>query len=71
MTFAPAKQCEVPDADGASTPNSVAVSAVALGACMKRGSQILVKFPDGSQRWCTLDSERSTYANPVILPVGP
>jgi hypothetical protein len=35
------------------------------------GDQMLVKQPDGSLRWMTLDAERSTAANPVLVPVGP
>ena len=67
--FVPAKELDVPDADAAN--NCVAVSAAALGAAMKRGQQLLVKFPNGSQKWCTMDAERSTFANPLFLPVGP
>lgn len=33
--------------------------------------QILCKGPDGSQRYYTIDSTRSTPSNLVLLPVGP
>ena len=49
-------------------------SACAIGsqqAAMATNTQVLVKGPDGSQAWYTLDSERSTPANPVLLKVGP
>lgn len=38
---------------------------------MRIGDQMLVKRPDGSQGWYTLDAERSTVANPVLVAVGP
>jgi hypothetical protein len=36
---------------------------------MRLGDPILVKQPDGSQRWMKLDAERSTGANPILVPV--
>lgn len=33
------------------------------------GSQILCQNPDGSQSWYTLDAERSTPTNPVLIKV--
>lgn len=38
---------------------------------MARGTQQLVKRPDGSSAWYTLDAERSTPSLPVLKPVGP
>jgi hypothetical protein len=39
---------------------------------MRNGTQILCKFPDGSQRWCTIDVQRSIPGGPIyLLPVGP
>ena len=38
---------------------------------MQIGNQMLVKQPDGSLRWMTIDAERSTITNTVLIPVGP
>lgn len=49
-------------------------SAGVIGAqqnAMQNNTQILCKGPDGGLRWYTLDSSRSTPANPIILLVGP
>lgn len=67
--FVPGGEIDIPDADAAS--NGVNVTAAAFGAAQQSGSQILCKFPDGSQRWCLIDAERSTFANPILVPVGP
>ena len=69
QAFVPAKQAELPDADSSNT--ACAVTAGAMAGTMQTGAQVLAKMPDGSQRWCTIDPERSTFAKPVLLPVGP
>ena len=48
-----------------------AVSGGGQANAMRIGDQMLVKRPDGSQGWYTLDAERSTVANPVLVAVGP
>ena len=37
---------------------------------MQTGDQMLVKNPDGSSSWYTLDAERSTPANPILVAVS-
>ena len=41
----------------------------ALVNCCRTGDLMLVKNPDGSQSWYTLDAERSTPANPILIKV--
>lgn len=65
--FAPARQVEVPDAD--STGSGCASNFAALQGTMQTGALVLTKMPDGSQRWCRFDAERSTFANPILVPV--
>lgn len=39
---------------------------------MAQGKQVLCLMPDGSQRYCTIDAERSIPGvRMVLLPVGP
>lgn len=38
---------------------------------MQNGTQLLCKGPDGQFRYYTLDAERSTPANPILVAVGP
>ena len=39
---------------------------------MQTGTQLLMKMPDGSQKWATIDPTRWTPGQtPYVLPVGP
>jgi hypothetical protein len=65
---------DVPDAD--LSGNSCAIIGGVAGGyfggvqyTMKTGDQMLVKQPDGSQRWMKFDAERSTPSNLILLPV--
>ncbi len=40
-----------------------------MAGAMQNGTQMLCKGPDGSQSWYTLDAERSTPTNPVLIKV--
>lgn len=40
-----------------------------MARAMATGTQILCQNPDGSQSWYTLDAERSTPTNPVLIKV--
>jgi len=48
---------------------AIAVQGGMYGA-MSTGAQFLAQMPDGSTRWCVFD-DRSTFANPLVRPVGP
>lgn len=54
--------------------DSVARRGAQERAC-RTGEQFLVRFPDGSDRWCVYDSSRTVPATGplwrVVLPVGP
>ncbi len=45
-----------------------AATAGGLAGAMASGTQVLCKFTDGSQAWCTFDP-RSTFANPILVRV--
>lgn len=50
-------------------PDSSARDGAGMARAAMLGTQLLCKGPDGSQAWYTLDAERSTPANPVLLKV--
>lgn len=50
-------------------PDSACQRVTSMHQSMRLGQQILCQNPDGSQSWYTLDSERSTNANPVLRRV--
>lgn len=64
-------------ATGARADQKFAVNNVQIGdsaglagsqqLAMATGAQILCKRPDGSQRWFTIDAERSLPGGPVVL----
>lgn len=47
-----------------------AARAGAMQLAMRNGSQLLCRGPDGGFRYYTLDAERSTPLNPILLAVG-
>jgi hypothetical protein len=51
--------------------NDAQAIAGAQANAMQTGTAFLCKRPDGSVGYFTLDSQRSTPANPVLIPVGP
>jgi hypothetical protein len=61
---------DIPDLSSSGIQTGVASGGGQANA-MQIGDQMLVKRPDGSQGWYTLDAERSTVANPILLAVGP
>ena len=65
-----AKIYDIPDLSRSGI-QSGAVGGGGQANAMRIGDQMLVKRPDGSQGWYTLDAERSTVANPVLVAVGP
>lgn len=50
-------------------PDSAGRDGAGIQYNTRLGNQILCKLPDGSQAWYTIDAERSTPANPVLLKV--
>ena len=62
------KLYDIPDLSSSGIQTGVAGG---QAVAMQTGDQMLVKRPDGSQGWYTLDAERSTVAVPVLIAVGP
>lgn len=62
-----AKSYNIPDLSSSGIQTGVAGG---QAVAMQIGDQMLVKRPDGSQGWYTLDAERSTPANPVLVAVS-
>jgi len=65
-----AKIYDIPDLSSSGI-QSGAVGGGGQANAMRIGDQMLVKRPDGSTGWYTFDAERSTVANPILIPVGP
>ena len=60
------KNLDLPDqADG--TGNVLGSLAASQGGAMSKNSQFLVKNPDGSQSWYTLDAERSVPGSSLVM----
>jgi hypothetical protein len=59
------KDLDVPDA----TQNSNVIGSLgtAQGGVMSRNEQVLVKNPDGSQSWYTIDAERSIPGSSLVM----
>ena len=70
MNTATKKIYDIPDLSRSGI-QSGAVGGGGQANAMRIGDQMLVNRPDGSQGWYTLDAERSTVANPVLVAVGP
>ena len=65
-------QYDIPDTSlDAGTGAQSASTRGAMQAVMSKGDQMLVKGPDGGLHWYKYDTERSSYANPVLIFVGP
>ena len=61
------KSYNIPDLSSAAINTG---NAGGRAVAMQSGDQMLVKGPDGGLHWYTLDAERSTPANPVLVAVS-